>query len=403
MARGKRNEFVAGLFILVMLAALAAVLILAGSWEHLTSARTTYYVAFDQAPGVRSGSPVLLRGRVVGRVTDVQMRSRKATPPEPEGPDAPEPEPVAPDAVEYFFVLALDLPKEICLRRNAIISIETKLIGEDAAINIRSAGTNKAALDTEHDPIAGRGGDAMTAAVEALGIGEAEKARIRQTIDDIGAITASLRETTPKIGRVMDNIETVTADLKEKLPAVLASVNEGVTTLKSAADRVDGILAENREKIKTSVANVSDLMENAKKQVDELLANLKTVSADIRTVVASNRMNLTDSMVNIRETSEQLKAAAKEIRRAPWRLLYKPDDRAADSLNIFDASRNYANAAADLRSIASTFEAIIKLKDEGMAVDEQLIQDMLDRIKAGLKRYEEAESALWKQWGDVSK
>ncbi|HOI55302.1 MAG TPA: hypothetical protein PLP01_08645, partial [Phycisphaerae bacterium] len=111
-----------------------------------------------------------------------------------------------------------------------------------------------------------------------------------------------------------------------------------------------------------------------------------------------NRMNLADTFSNMRQTSEQLRAASIEIRRAPWRLLHRPDDRESDTLNIFDATRNYAVAAGDLRSTTANLESLTRLKDEGVSVDQKMILEMLDRVRASLDKYGQAEDALWQQW-----
>ena len=390
MARAQRSEFLAGIFILIALVALGAVLVAVGNWESLIRAKMTYYVRFDQAPMVKQGSLVLLGGMVKGRVTEVHTIFEVVD--------------EATGAESFHFVLAIELPKEIRLRRDAMVAIETKLIGEDAAVNIRCLGVGPLATDTmPDDPIEGHSGTAMDSAVEALGIGEEQKTQIAEILANIAEITASLKDTAPKIERVVDNIETVTGNLRDTMPELTASVREGADKLKGAGDRVNTILNENRENIKTAVTNVTEMTASAKTQVDELLANLTSASADIRTLVAANRMNLSDTLVNMRQTSEQLKAASTEIRRAPWRLLYRPEDREADSLNIFDASRNYANAVADLRTTAATIKTILDLKAEGVPVDQEVIVNMLDRLKAGFKKYEEAEEALWQEWGKTKK
>ena len=103
-------------------------------------------------------------------------------------------------------------------------------------------------------------------------------------------------------------------------------------------------------------------------------------------------------LAGLRQTSEQLEAAAVEIRRAPWRLLHQPDEREADTLNIHDASRNYARALADLRSVSATLRTLLEIRDAGEAVDEEMLKGMVARLKAGFQKYEEAEKALWEEW-----
>jgi len=388
MARSRRNEFVAGLFILVAIAVLVFMLVLVGNWEDLYRAQTVYYAEFDRVPNLKEGSPVLLRGSQIGRVSEMTLKKRVVD--------------EKTRAVEYHFLLALEVPSDIVLRRDANIGVGAAMVGETAWVDIRCVGTGDVATDTQSDPLMGRGGGMMEAAAEAFGVGEKQKAEIAAAIENLKEISASLRETAPKIASVTDNVEAVTGDLKQRMPDIMAKADDTMAKMNSAAERVNNILDENRENLKSSVGNVAAITERAKKDFAELLDSLKAASRDIQALVAANRMNLSDAMVNIRQTSEQLKAASVEIRRAPWRLLHKPDDRESDTMNVFDASRNYANAVADLRSTATTLKALVDLKKEGVPVDAEVLATMFDRLKAGIAKYEEAESALWKQWGKVS-
>jgi len=388
MARSKRNELAAGLFILIAVVMLVAMLILVGNWGDLYRAKTIYYVEFDSVPNLKSGSPVLLRGSQVGRLSAMTLTKHVLD--ETTG------------AVEYRFLTALEIPGEIVLRRDADIGVGAAMIGETAWVDIQSVGTGEVADDTATKPLVGRGGGMMEAAAAAFGIGDKQREEIARTIENLAEITVSLRETTPKIAEVTDNIAAVTADLKEKMPGIIAKADDTMGRMNSAAERVNNILDENRGNLKASVENVAALTERAKKDFADLLDSLKATSADVQALVAANRMNLSDAMVNIRQTSEQLKAASVEIRRAPWRLLHKPDERESDTMNVFDASRNYANAVADLRSTATTLKALVDLKKDGVPVDPELLSEMFDRLKAGLGKYDEAEKALWKEWGRVA-
>lgn len=385
MARSKRNEFVAGLFILVSIAVLVVILVMVGNWSALYQARTAYFVKFEQAPMIKAGSAVRFKGQDVGRVESVDLRWRVVD--ETTG------------SRQYFYTLELEIPATIELRRDAQISIESPPIGETAWVNISSVGQGELAKDTAREPLVGHGGDMIQALLEAIGVSDEQKKQISDTIANMAAITASLRETAPKLREVTENMAAVTSDLRERMPEVITKVDDTAAKMKSAASRVDGILAENRENLKAAIDNVADLTQSARQRAEELLENLTVASGDIRSLVAANRMNVTDTMVNMRETSEQLKAASEEIRRAPWRLIHKPDEREADTLNVFDASRNYATAVADLNSLAATLKAMLDMKAEGAPVDPELIRGMLDRLKAAFQRYGEAEDALWKEWG----
>ena len=389
MARSKRNDLVAGVFIIVAMAALVVVLSLIGEWTEMGREMKSYKVRFEQIPGVKLGSSVLLASSPIGEVTaiDAQWAMDEKT------------------GTKRFdhYLLTVEIPSNVLLYQNAHIAIETKLIGEGAAINILSVGDEKPLVG----PIVGRSGTAMASAVEALGIGEEQKKQIADTIA---------------------NVNQLSSDLREKVPTILASVQKSAERLDTITKQIDGILTENRDKLKGSISNDNEITEelrglikdnrgkigesveninqmtaDTRSKLKTLTDNLVVTSNDVRALMAANRINLHDIIVNLRQTSEQFRAGSIEIRRAPWRLLHKPDQQEADTMNVFDASRNYATAVGDLRSTSTTLDSLTKLQAGGVPVDKKMLLEMLDRVRASLQKYEEAEDALWKEWAEADK
>jgi len=388
MARSRRNDLVAGVFILVAMAALVAVLGLIGKWTEMGEMKS-YEVRFEQIPGVKLGSSVLLASSPIGEVTaiDAQWAEDEKT------------------GTKRFdhYLLTVEIRSDVLLYQNARIVIETKLIGEGAAINILSVGDDRLVSE----PIAGRSGTAMASAVEAIGIGEEQKQQITEIIADVKQLSEDLRTRVPPIlvsvQKSAERLDTITrqvdgilAENRDKLKGSIANVNE-------ITEEVRGMIKDNRGKIAESVENVNRMTTNTRARLKTLTDNLVVTSNDVRALMAANRINLHDIIVNLRQTSEQFRAGSIEIRRAPWRLLHKPDQQEADTMNVFDASRNYATAVGDLRSTTTTLDSLTKLQAEGVPVDKKMLLEMLDRVRASLHKYEEAEDALWKEWAEADK
>jgi ABC-type transporter Mla subunit MlaD len=66
-----KNEIMTGALVLVTFGILTAILILIGM-PGLIKPLNTYRIYFDNAQGIRPGAPVLLAGREIGKVTDLQ-------------------------------------------------------------------------------------------------------------------------------------------------------------------------------------------------------------------------------------------------------------------------------------------------------------------------------------------
>ncbi|MGB2615217.1 MAG: MlaD family protein [Phycisphaerae bacterium] len=140
-----------------------------------------------------------------------------------------------------------------------------------------------------------------------------------------------------------------------------------------------------------------------KQNIKEILRDLRDVAADAKQLVALNKGEIAQTLQNFRETSEHLKATAKEVRRAPWRLLARPDKAEVESLNLYDAARAFASAATDLDALADTLQAMIEAKEKGVQLDPETLQAMLKRLEETFTRYEDAETALWQEFERIQK
>ena len=84
--------------------------------------------------------------------------------------------------------------------------------------------------------------------------------------------------------------------------------------------------------------------------------------------------------------------SAIEVRRSPWRLLYKPDKKELETDNLYDAARSFAMAASAVDSATQSLEAIQLDSNEA---DPELLEKMLENLRALFDRYTDAESTFW--------
>ena len=119
--------------------------------------------------------------------------------------------------------------------------------------------------------------------------------------------------------------------------------------------------------------------------------NVKVSTQEIRTLVVGQRPVLERALANAQLTTDQLKLAAIEIRRSPWRLLYKPSDTELESDNLYDAARSFAQAAGALDSAALSVRAISEHAGGG---DERLTK-MIEHLEQLYVEYEKAETRFW--------
>lgn len=418
-----RNRVVAGAFLLAMLAAGLAILVIIGGWQTWFVARQTLRVRFDAAPNIKVGSPVLLAGHPVGRVVDIELV------------EAPCPVEHAGDDKCYKVEVVTELPEAFEIHQNARVTIAQALVGQSALINIEDVGfgdpVKEALQGGQQSPFAG--------AADELGLGTKEKKDLSSILENIRTTTDSIRKDLPE---VIEKVKTTAANLEEgskTIQAVVTKVNgildenrdnvkaavasakslsekadqkggEVLDNLKDASGDVKAILDENRADLRKTVTQAGELMAKVNANADEVLANVKATSGDllktvkdIREVVVIHKKNITTMVQNLHETSEHLKALAKEVRRSPWRLFKEPDKKEVESINLYEAARDFASAASDLDSLADTLKVMSGAEGEGFEIDQELRRAIEYHLGDAFQKYRGAENALMEEFKRIQK
>jgi len=421
-----RNRVLAGAFLLLMAAAAVAILVLVGGWETWFTPHQTIRIHFDAAPNIKVGSPVLLAGHPVGRVSDVRLAREH-------------------EGACYVVDVTAELPKTYRLCQDATVTLQQALVGQSAMINIADVGHG----EPVSGPLTGRRTSPFADAATELGIGDAEKQNLSSILENLNATIRKVREDLPDILAKLKTTGTNLAEVSEKAKGTLKRVDgmldenrenlkvavantrdltadakkkvgETLEDLKKASEKINAILDENREPIRKTVANAREMSETGKglvKKADALLPRVKAASeslqkglddfqvlaADAKGLLATNKGNLAATLQNFKETSEHLRALSKEVRRAPWRLFAKPDKEEVESLNLYDTARAFAMAATDLEGVADTLQVLVEARQKDVAVDPEMLKAMTERLQETFKKYQEAEKALLTEYERIQK
>ncbi len=262
-------------------------------------------------------------------------------------------------------------------------------------------------------------------------------AKIVKSLGDLNAITASVRDQLDptkekvllhKLHLTLDHINGITGELRNQMDpnsrtAVLGKVEVALDTLNQSLENVNGILSENRTAIRSTMENVKatsetlnngivksiagqldparpdSLMAKVHGAIDRMgqsLTDLNRVTATTGEVVALNKDNLNSILANFKETSDHMKAATKDLRRNPWRLLYRPTLEETKELNIFDAARAFSEAATRLDDSTSRLKALLDSKGGTIPSDDPQLKTIRAEIQKTFEKFNEAEAALWK-------
>src|SRR5258705_7340940 len=127
--------------------------------------------------------------------------------------------------------------------------------------------------------------------------------------------------------------------------------------------------------------------------VQATMASAKDLAAGARAVVVGNKTKLENMIASLKTAGNNLKAATAEIRRSPWRLLYKPAKGEMANLNLYDAARQFAEGANDMNDAATALRDALNSKD----VDGKQLQSLVDKLDESFTSFQKVETVLWEK------
>jgi phospholipid/cholesterol/gamma-HCH transport system substrate-binding protein len=321
-----RERTLVGLFVLIAGALLlGAMIVISGA---MSGATVPHRVYFKYAGGVQPGTPVRFGGMMVGKVQRVRV------------------DPGNTSRIEIDITVNRDAP----LKTDSVAKITTLGPLSDNYIEI-TTGTEHAALTPPGSTLRSveafglsELGDAAQAmlpdvqkAVQKLNqnldslqvtltrANDLLNDRNRQNIDSsLSNLQHLVAEVRPKVTDSLDNVNGLLADTRPKLSTSLTNVQELTTKLGPILDdlktttaqandtlaHVDSTLMENRSDIRTSVTGLRDTVAKSTVLLNELNQTLNQNSA-----------NIDDILANIRMTTENLRALTETVSRSPASLI----------------------------------------------------------------------------------
>lgn len=387
MPRKKRSEIVAGAAVVVGLALALGVILWLGVVKpfHKPGPKAYFFLPQEAGTaGLNVGNAVHYAGLEVGRVVELQLQTEQK---------------------RTLYVTELhrgDLP----LYADGTAMVVIGLVGE-SILAITDPGDVSAGPTSTKRPIEITGG----------------WGRLMQSIDHIseeldptrpGSLLANIKVSAQHIEHLTesmrgqmdpDNPLSLMARAQESMDAFAETASamrqeldpdEPMSAISQISDvmlGIDSLLADASPKISDTLQSLSVLLERlddyARVDLAEILWQLRQSNENLgrttdnfaqlseraRDIVDRTSVSMNQTMDNVALTSSNLRGASAEIRRNPWRLLYRPDDRELRSANILAAAREFANGAAQLEM------AVTRLR----TVDTEVIgEEELNRLRQEL-------------------
>ncbi len=409
----QRNNVRVGVFVTIaLILSMAVIMALTDFVGGLGRDDTSYTVSFHVASGVSSlqpGAEVRVGGLVMGQVVDVR-------------PDLDS---------EPFDTIHVDinLDSSVTLYDNAMILLSTALLGSEAWLDCPSVG----------DPRTGKplSAGATLQAIDSVGLltkllGPINASKAATIVDDLQATIASTKAVAADIetnaGPVMDDLQAIADKTRELVEQVsdedmprwssqvdglfdwandaTGTINETLEDGRQFMTSARGIAEDNREDIGRIVDNAeafsvrlndeivdkaSALLDQGRQGLDDAIAVLDNIKADYEIWTVS----IGESLANANLASQQLNLAMIEIRRSPWKVLYRPTEKELEHELLYEATRSFAVAAADMKAASKSVSRILEKYGDQIAGDENLAQRITRALIDPLERYEKAQQQLF--------
>lgn len=368
MPRKQRNELKAGIFVIVATVLLVAVVLWIGAADIFTTvaSRAVFYSNISEGSlGLIDGSDVQLGDLKIGKVAYIQ------------------PDPATKRILYHVNIENADYP--IYADGKAIIS--SVLIGV-APLSITELGHEDKGLSSVENPIHIGGG-----VMQALG-------KLSHTVDtefdanNPDSLLSKIKSMTNNLTVASANITAITEKLGPELdPAKPDTIASNIkVTSKNLADtstRIDKYVKDDVGKLLVKIREIANA-------VLKTANNLDVSSEKIKMLLVANSSGIDEMVDNMVAVSANLKAASTEIRRNPWRLFYKPDDKKMNSTNLYDAARAFDEGANQLNVAVTKLAALRGLDPEDPATKEE-IQRVRKQLLDSFTKFKKVEDTLWKE------
>lgn len=405
-----RNNVRAGVFVSVsLIASMVVLIVLSDAVSALGRSTETYTVTFDVASGVanlKPGSDVRVGGVRTGRVISVEPRYDET--------------PFRTIDVEF------KLDHRITIYSNAVVVVSTPIIGSDAWLDIPNVGGPPHAK-----PVNGLLVGTPSVGLLTTLLGSENAGKANEMVENARVFTNFLAdvpdEYASRVAPAIDNINSVAGsakvvmdDLREThWPSWADSVDKVMTWAAGATGKLDGAIAEghgllaetrsvvseNRDPIKATIANLESVTNRANLETvdkvhrildsgQESLDHVKGALETLRMDYAMWATNIGEALAGANLASQQLKLTTIETRRSPWKLLYRPSADELEHELLYEATRSFAVAAADLKASAEAVKRIVENHGAQIAADPETYRRLEQNLLQSLTKYEDAQQKM---------
>jgi len=407
MARKTRNEVAVGITVLIVLVLATYIVVTLADWSSLfvpqqkVTVRVHYKVGLK---GLQVGSPIHLGGVKIGHITNTEIRRL---------------EPTATDSNEVYVFFTMKIPQQYQLRRDCVLVPQSNLLGGQTLLAIEDLGREGQIIKDNQTVELALAEDALEVIKREFNSNDPCSLLV-QIKKNIPAIANQLQKTLTKVDLVLDITAEALREFSPKDPnSLLARAKNDVlaitgqmrstlakadSTLAKVDSTLDNVQAALREfdpndpnsllaRAKIDVLAITGQMQATLAKADSALDNARAALKNLKEITGDERINRI--IGNISEVAVNLKLTSQEVRRAPWKLLYRPKKKESEIQVLIDSAGAFAAGAERLDSAALRLQKIIATTDDQLLIDKDRIKSMVSELETSFEQFREAERKFW--------
>ena len=431
MAKSKKNEIVVGITVFSVLALAVYVIVLLADMSKLTNEYQQITVQVPYTTGLQGlgeGSQIQLGGFKIGQIVDTDISTD--------------------DTGEIYVSFIMELPVQYKLYDDCILLPEQNILGAKAILSIKKLGGHGRELADGDTSIINLEDGVLEKIKKEFDVTnpdgilstlklELDRDNADSLMGSLVVSAANIREVTgsikhemedseqlddtflAKLMHVAENLEAVTDTIRIQLDkgngdAILAKILSSLSKFDDSMSGLKGIVNDNKDNIDQAVLSLKNsaklietelpsivekldqVMDKANSGLNtakEALSELKSATTGANKIITVNHDRIDLMINNITEVSSNLKLVSQEVRRAPWRLLYKPNQKEMEIQSTVDTAAAFASGAERLDSAAIALKKAVSEMGDGLAPEK--INKVLSELEMSFNQFHKAEEKLW--------
>lgn len=350
----RSSEYKVGMFIFLSLVTLAVFIFFLGDVKERFKPKKNINIVFNFTGDLEAGAPVRYAGLLVGRVGEIVLLNS-----------------LKEKGIDRVTVMA-EINPAIKVRRDSIASIKTSGLMGGPYIDIRP-GSSSSPILVEGEQLLGQDAFQFTEMGDMV---EEVVMQVRKFTQMAEALSNDSRETLHAFKASLDSVNGILVDnrgeIRDNLQNLvlisreISSILEGngdrisdtfkhIHSLSQKADRLiseneksfvaiidqtesltgelDALLNENRQGITELVSAMKRDTGRIANNVDSAATSLDQTLHQTSGILVENRRNLMELIQNLNESSRNLKAITGDLKRNPWKLVRKSDEKGPENGN----------------------------------------------------------------------